>query len=366
MKMLKCMICTALILAANPAAYAHTEKFTLKSFDGFRMETAVEMPEGLKDDDVKRVVVFLHGSGPQSMDEDLSIVSAPGVKNLFFVDVSSALVKAGFTVIRYNKRAFEFNVKIRADKDFVNSRIFKKFIKSPLKYLVNDACHYAKWAQKRFPGASVYFLGHSQGASVALLAADKTPGVAGAALIGFAPQSIDTLLFIQTVYRPLWIFGSLDKNKDSELDENELKGDGKFQKSLSKQMPVIDLNKDEKLQKSEFMAGNLSNILLDISPALEGYRTDAASYPPQGEIIKNSKFKIAFFQGELDNQTPAYNAKAVQLLNNVVWKKSNFLFRFYPGLGHALDKRTDFNDLIFQKADPTALEELAFELDSFF
>ncbi len=37
------------------------------------------------------------------MDEDLSSVSAPG-KNLFFVDVSNALIAKGFAAVRYNKR----------------------------------------------------------------------------------------------------------------------------------------------------------------------------------------------------------------------------------------------------------------------
>ncbi|MCG2725823.1 MAG: alpha/beta hydrolase [Elusimicrobia bacterium] len=365
MKIFKWILLWILMFITTFTAAEQVEKFSLKSFDGFKMETVVEMPDGLKNSDIKRVVIFLHGSGPQNMDEDLTEVSAPGVKNLFFADVSKEFVKNGFTVIRYNKRSFEMGKKIRVDKDFIKSKFHKKFMKNPLKYFVKDARHYAKWAQKRFPKASIYFLGHSQGAGVGLWAANETPEVDGVALIGFAPQSLDTLMFIQTVYRPLWIFESLDKNNDAELDKNELKGENKYQKTFLLQMPIIDLNKDEKLQKSEFMAGNLSNIFLDINPTLKAYRTDILSYPSQAEIIKNAKFKIAFFQGELDNQTPSYNAKTVQLLNNIVWKKNNLIFHFYSGLGHALDKRKDFNDLIFQQIDSIALKDMVSKLDIF-
>ena len=365
MKILKGIILLTLIFTTTVVSAEQVEKFFLKSFDKFAMEIVVERPNGLKNDDVRRVVIFLHGSGPQNMDEDLTKISAPGVKNLFFVDVSKEFVKNGFAVIRYNKRSFEMGMKISADKDFIKSRIYKKYEKNILKHFVKDARYYAKWAQKRFPKAKIYFLGHSQGASVALWAANETPEVDGVALIGFAPQSLDTILFVQTVYRPLWIFESLDENKDAQLDRKELMGEGKYRKSFLYQMPIIDLNKDEKLQKSEFMAGNLSNVFMDMDPSLKSFRADILSYPTQAEIIKNSKFKIAFFQGELDNQTPSYNAKAVQLLNNIVWKKDNLFFHFFPGLGHALDKRKDYNDLIFQKIDSVALKEMVSELDGF-
>lgn len=365
MKAFKSILALTLIFITTFAATGRTEKFHLKSFDGFKMETVVETPDELKNTDVRRVVIFLHGSGPQSMDEDLTEISAPGVKNLFFADISKAFVEAGFTVVRYNKRSFEMGIKIRANKDFIKSKVYKKYEKNVLKHFVEDARHYAKWAQNRFPKARIYFLGHSQGASVALWAANETPEVDGVALIGFAPQSLDTLLFVQTVYRPLWIFESFDKNKDSQLDKNEFKGKNDFQKSLLSQMPIIDLDKDGKLQKSEFMAGNLSNVFLDMDPFLKSFRADILSYPTQAEIIKNSKFKIAFFQGELDNQTPSYNAKAVQLLNNIVWKKNNLFFHFFPGLGHALDKRKDFNDLIFHKINSAALKKMTSELDVF-
>ena len=110
------------------------------------------------------------------------------------------------------------------------------------------------------------------------------------------------------------------------------------------------------------MAGNLSNILLDL-PSMPEYRKQEALYKQPAAIIKDAAFDIAFFQGELDNQTPVYNARAIQLLNNVLWKEASIHFRFFEGLGHALDKRTDYQDIVFQQADHQALSDMASDLD---
>ncbi|HAF95178.1 MAG: hypothetical protein A2X34_08850 [Elusimicrobia bacterium GWC2_51_8] len=333
----------------------------MKSFDGYGLEYTIDYLEAK---DVSRAVVLIHGSGPHDMDEDLSGVSAPGTKNLFFVDVSSALIKKGFAVIRYNKRSYQWKLTAQKDPSFIKSAGFKKFSDNPLKYFVEDAASFAKFASTTFPKAKVYLIGHSEGAQIALQVADKNPSVSGAALIGFTAQSLDISMFEQTVYRPLYIFEGLDLDKNGALDQDELNKDAILGKSLNGQLPSLDLNKNGLLERSEFMAGNFTNILLD-APSLPEYRKQEVLYKKPVAIIKDAKFDIAFFQGELDNQAPAYNAKAVQIMNNLVWKKPNLHFHFFEGLGHALDKRTDFQDIVYRQADPQALTDMASDLDSF-
>lgn len=333
----------------------------MKSFDGYGLEYTIDYPESRN---ISRVVVLIHGSGQHDMDEDLSGASVPGTKNLFFVDVSSALVKEGFAVIRYNKRSYQWQKTAAKDPAFVKSKGFKKFIGDPLKYFVEDAAAFVKFAANTFPKAKIYLLGHSEGSYVALQVADGAPAVAGAALIGFTAQSLDILQFEQTVYRPLYIFEALDLDKNSLLDTDELKKDDPAAKSLAAQTALLDLNKNGSLDREEFMAGNLCNILLD-APSLPEYRRREALYKRPAAIIKDARFDIAFFQGELDNQAPAYNARAVQLMNQALWKKPGLHFHFFTGLGHALDKRTDYHDLVYRPADPQALAEMAAELDSY-
>lgn len=333
----------------------------MKSFDGYGLDYTIDYPAAK---DVSRVIVLLHGSGQHDMNEDLSAISALGTRNLFFVDVSSALTQKGFAVIRYNKRSYQWKETAKKDPTFLKSGGFKKFSENPLKYFVEDAASFAGFAFKTFPKAKVYLLGHSEGTQVALRVAEKTPEISGVALIGFTAQSLDISMFEQTVYRPLHIFETLDLDKNRSLGPEELKKDDPLTKSLASQLTALDLNRNGALDRSEFMAGNFANILLD-APSLPEYRKQEALYKKPAAIIKDAKFDIAFFQGELDNQAPAYNAKAIQIMNNLVWKKPNLHFRFYDGLGHALDKRTDLQDIVYHQADRQALADLASDLDSY-
>jgi len=353
---MKLVLALALISLLAPVCRTQAAQ-DIKSYEG--LEYTIDYPETK---DVSRVVVLIHGSGPQDMNEDISEVSAPGTRNFFFVDVSSALVNKGFAVIRYNKRSYQFKKTAKKDPAFINSSKHKKFAANPLKYFVDDAASFAGLAAKTFPKAKVYLLGHSEGTYVALQVADKTPAIAGVALVGFTAQSLDISLFEQTVYRSLGIFESLDMDRSGALSQSELQKETRLAKIIAAQLEILDLNKNGLLEHSEFMAGNLSNIVLDL-PSIPEYRKQEALYKRSAAIIKGAAFDIAFFQGELDNQTPAYNAKAIQLLNNLLWKEKNIHFRYFEGLGHALDKRTDYQDLVFRQADQQALSEMASDLD---
>ena len=351
-------------LALSAPASAGTTSLSVKSFDGFELPASATVPPGTADAQVKRVVVLVHGSGAQSMDEDMSSVSAPGTRNLFFVDVSNALVGKGFATVRYNKRSFEMARRVKADPGFAQSAAYKTYGRKPLSSLVSDARRFVAWAHERFPNARVYLLGHGEGTVVALQEAKDDPRVSGAALIGFRAQSVDAALVEQAVDRNAEDFDALDKNSDGVLDESELTGDGPLQKLLVNQMALLDLNGDGKLQRAEFMAGNYASFLID-DPAthIREYRIEEAAYPRPGEIIEKAKFKISFFQGEWDNQTPSYAAKAVEILNNVKWHKPELNFHFFPGLGHILDRRDSYRDIVFRPVDPAALSALASELD---
>ena len=61
----------------------------------------------------------------------------------------------------------------------------------------------------------------------------------------------------------------------------------------------------------------------------------------------------------LDNQTPAYHAKAIEIVNRRGWKKRNLHFRFFAGLGHALDPRDDYDDVRYRRAAPETMKLLA-------
>ena len=64
----------------------------------------------------------------------------------------------------------------------------------------------------------------------------------------------------------------------------------------------------------------------------------------------------------------AYNVHAVQVVARYRWKipKDQLLFRYYDKLGHNLDLRKSYDDVVGQRPDPKAKADLVAGLDSFF
>lgn len=351
-----------LVLLILPGA-GLAESVSFKCRDGVVLPGMLESP--VVDAEVRRLIVLLHGSGPQSMDEDLSVATVNRQTNLFFKDLSSSLAAAGFAVLRYDKRSYLAGNRLIQDAKYAESKEFKNYAAHPLKYYVDDAGSALDWARKRFPKAKLYLLGHSEGGQVALWTAAEQNPVSGVAIIGFSTLTLDQDLLEQTVYRQMWVFEGLDKNHDGKLSEKELKGKSDPQKALKAQLQVLDLNADKSIDRSEYMAGNLTNIITD-GPSRREYRLDEATLPRLDQVLKDTKLKTIIFQGELDSQTPAYHVKAVELLNNLSWKNGNIALAYFPGLGHALDRRADQHEVLFHKAEPAALKKLAEVLDKEF
>jgi pimeloyl-ACP methyl ester carboxylesterase len=357
MKYILSILLLSLILIPRAGGQSIEEAFPVVGSDGFELDGLLAIPDGGA---VERVVVLLHGSGPQSMDSDLTAVTRGGKQNLLFKDLSSALVAAGFAVVRYNKRSYQVSLELQQDPSFVQSEAYTTFASNPLNYFVDDAVAAVRQVRDRYPDAELRLFGHSQGAYVALQVSQQVPDIAGLALVGFALSSTDVMLFEQTVYRPLPLFTDLDGNGDGLLDAEELGSADPVAASLSAQMAIIDLDGDGSLSQAEMQAGNLSNLVIrDLAGSL---RAQEAAYPRPAEILAGLDMDVVFFQGLWDNQTPAYNALAVQLVARIVWQKNNFRFHFFPELGHALDARDRYDDLQYSTIDPDALATIVREI----
>lgn len=351
-----------LLLLVAGAAGAGEEALTIKSFDGYGLDARLATPEGGAD----KLIVLIHGSGPNDMDENLSRATRGGKqKILFFKELSDRLVARGFGVLRYNKRSFQFGLSFKKDPEFRSKPAVKGFTANPLKYFVDDAGAMVGYLRARFPRASVYLLGHSQGCYIGLQLAHADPKIKGVALIGFAMSTLDTLVHEQVIHRPVRLFRKADTNGDERLDARELAADTKLTRTLRAQMAIVDLNGDKVLSFDELRAANMSNLLVRDMIG-QAYRQQEARYPRIATILKTLQAKVAWFQGEWDNQTPAYQARSVQLVNRAMWRKPNFSFTFFPKLGHALDPRASYDELFYQVPDPRALDKVADTLKKFF
>lgn len=339
---------------------------SIKSFDGFNLDTLVELPNGLSKKDVKKVFIFVHGSGPQNLDEDLSSVTVPkGTTNYFFRDVADVLLKKEIVTVRYNKRSFEVKKRVEADPKYKETEEVKKFSETPLEYLIKDASNFVDYSRTEFPNAQIFILGHSEGTGIALNVAKRNKNVSGVVLIGFSNEPITSALLEQFVYRAQGYFRKLDINKDEVLDAKEIKANNDLARSISKQMEILDLNKDGTISLSEFNAGNYSNSVLHDDFYDRNYQLDFAKLPRPSTIISEAAFKVLFLQGEYDNQTPAYYAQSIDLVNRVAWKKQNLKFVFFPKAGHALDPRDSFEDINYRLVPAETLHKIAKEIFEF-
>lgn len=123
-------------------------------------------------------VLLIAGSGPTDRNGDSAV---PGVKPAASRLLAEALQKAGYASLRFDKRG------IAASRAAMTAEADLRF-----DTYIDDA---AAWARRlaREPGvACVVILGHSEGAEIAALAAQKTPvcGVISISGVGRKPQTV--------------------------------------------------------------------------------------------------------------------------------------------------------------------------------
>ena len=268
----------------------------VKSFDDFPMNMVLELPDGVSADEVKRIIVFAHGSGPQNADGDLSSVSTPaGSENLIYKDIARAIRAEGFATLRFNKRSFQVREFLSKNPKYMESKEFKLFAKNPLGYFIKDLKFFVQEARKRFKKARVFILGHSQGTSLALYVGSELSFISGAALMGFSNEKVPTLVYEQTVHRSYrTYFRTLDLNHDLVIDKTELSAGDDLATALKAQLKVLDLNQDSAVSISEYNAGNYSNLLLMDAFYDKGMMMEEVSRPRPSKLVKDASYKILF------------------------------------------------------------------------
>lgn len=332
-----CLLCCGLV-SAEPIQVPVDESYSLPG--------RLDVPAG-----ARGVVVLVHGSGANSMDEELQVVTKDKLPNPFFADLSEALQGQGLAVLRYDKR----NYAVRQSK---SESATKSLLEHPALSFIQDVRSALAVARQKCPGLPVFLVGHSEGTWVAQQVARQDGNIQGLGLIGTTGFSLETLVAEQIAYRPLDHFYDLDTNHDLVLEPTELND------ALKPQMGILDLNHDGNLSRSEFQAGNLSNLIL--KPILnDAWRRDEASLPTPMQLVQEASFPIVFLQGDWDNQTPAYAVQALDLCESQVWKKGNKRFVYFPGCGHALDPRDSYADTTFRRPAKATFERAAGELARF-
>ncbi|WP_071393531.1 alpha/beta fold hydrolase [Bacillus tuaregi] len=281
--------------------YNHPENYIEKQITigdaPFTLPGVLTLPKG---DGPFPVVVLVHGSGPNDMDE-----TAYGFKP--FRDMAVGLANHGVAVLRYDKRTNTHSIKSSMDPKF-----------SIMEETVEDA-NLAVEALKSIPkvdSKNIFVLGHSQGgyALPLILENDKSKDIKGGIGVAGPTGKFHELL--------LW------QMEQSLLRAEEMNAP---QEQLDAAKAQVDWLKSQitYLNDPQYSRDNLPPEF-QLTPAYWWF--DLNDYDP-AELIKEQNVPLLFLQGGKDIQVPAEH------LEN--WKaaldgRKNAQYQLYPDMMHFL------------------------------
>ena len=238
-------------------------------------------------DDFKKLVLFVHGSGPQDRDETI-------YENKPFKDIAESLYTKGIASYRFDKRTLtnpeSFNDKSTIDDEVTNDII------NIVNYFKED---------KRFKDYEIIVLGHSLGANLMARIANKSNQISKIILMAGNARPLEVLIGEQYDYL-------YKLNPSSELLEaaNKIKEQIAFLNSK-------EFNVNSPKDKLPFnLSGYYWQSVLDYNPLKE---------------IKKVKIPILFLQGERDYQV---TMKDFKLWKSTLKNNAKATFISYPKLNH--------------------------------
>ncbi|MET3537960.1 alpha/beta hydrolase [Chryseobacterium limigenitum] len=242
--------------------------------------------------DQKKLVIFIHGSGPQDRDETIG-------ENKPFKDIAEYFFKNGISSYRYDKRTYS-NPETFNDQSTVEQET------------INDAVNVANYfkANESFKGYQIIILGHSQGAYLMPKIAEKAQA--------------SKYIFMAGNARPL---------QDIIVDQFEY-----LHKVVPSKIPIEDVQNIKK--KVEFLNSDKFNLDVKKSelpfdlPA--SYWKSLLDYKPL-DLIKKINVPMFFAQGERDYQV---TEKDFNLWKNELKNNKSAEFKLYPSLNHFFAKHS--------------------------
>ncbi len=276
--------------------YADINKFTEENVkfgvDGYELDGKITLPKGTKN---LPVVILVHGSGPNDMDETVG-----GVKP--FRDISYGLSSNGIAVIRYNKRTNQHAGKLSAGiKTFdLNAEVIDDAVEA-VKFARSNAEKYGLNKDK------IFVLGHSLGASMMPRVALRDDKISGIIMMAGFTRRFEQILLDQYEY----IF-----SLDEEISTEERAEIDKL-KAQTMNFLSPDLNADT----------DPTTLPMGMNGA---YALDIRDYNPS-ETVKKVTCPIFVLQGERDYQV------TIEDFNG--WKKvldgnKKATLKLYPKLNH--------------------------------
>ncbi|UQU63746.1 alpha/beta fold hydrolase [Couchioplanes caeruleus] len=305
------------------------------------------------------VVVFLHGSGHNDMNQTL-----PEGKGATFVPLAQAAGREGFATLRFNKRGV-------TDIGPVESTDPAQLApENPYRQIQLDAASVIRFAARspRVDPSRIYLLGHSEGTNVAAnLASDPKkygiPKPAGVVEMGVVGKPIKDLLTFQIYGRLLLqLHDEFDVDGDGRLTATEaadgLVGQPKaeadqFRSVLldgSRVSAATDRDHDGRIAIDAEAGAVLRKTthiddypnLPDLDPSVISYAKDLARFPTVTQALPKFRGPTLMLNGENDLQTPARAAIAADAAVAAAGNTDHKLV-IYPGMAHTMNITPKFH-----------------------
>jgi uncharacterized protein len=256
--------------------------FNIKSND-IELKGTLLVPEN---DNLKKLVIFVHGSGPEDRDETISV-------NKPFKDIAESLYSKGIASYRFDKRSFS-NPESFKNNSTVDDEVTNDIL-NIINYFENDL---------KFKEYQIIVLGHSLGAHLAPRIANKSK-IDKIVLLAGNARPLQQLIIEQYEY--------LNKINPSKDLENEIT-------KVKEQVAILnskDFNLNTPKEKLPFnLTAYYWKSMLDYNPLKE---------------VKRVKIPILILQGERDYQVTMQD---FELWKNTLKANKKASCISYPKLNH--------------------------------
>ncbi len=236
------------------------------------------------------VVILVHGSGPNDMDETIG-------PNSPFKDIAYALGEQGIGVLRYNKRTLEHTKKVIEEAETLT--VYEETIDD-----VVYAYNYLK--KEKNIEEDIYILGHSLGGYLMPRIAKEVPEAAGYIMLAGNASPLEDLYEYQILYLA---------NLDGTVTDQE-------QASIDYYISVVE--KVRKLDESS----NYS--IQELGGLSKSYWLDLQDYDPVA-LVRTITSPLLILQGSRDYQI---TVDEFNLYREGLSGMDNVSFKLYEGLNH--------------------------------
>lgn len=242
--------------------------------------------------DQKKIVVFLHGSGPQDRDETIG-------ENKPFKDIAEYLFDNGIASYRFDKRTLT-NPETFDDSSTAEDEV------------ITDAVNVIDFFSENYKNYEIILLGHSLGGYLLPRILEKKLNVSKLIFLAANARPLQELIMDQFVY--------LNKINHSSVPNEAVQ-------SIKKQVEFLNSKKFNSNSNKSDLPFNLS----------ANYWKYLINYNPL-PLLKSIKIPMFFAQGGKDYQVTEkdFNVWKNQLINNKL-----AIFKYYPSLNHIFIKGND-------------------------